>query len=73
MLDVEYWMIIFAAGLLTFGATAETGGQTQTLKDAFKNDFLVGAALNEAEFAGGTPTPLPSSRLSSIALVPKTP
>jgi endo-1,4-beta-xylanase len=48
----EGWMIVFAAGLMAFGAIAETTGQTQTLKDAFKNDFLIGTALNEAEFTG---------------------
>jgi len=31
---------------------ATSGSAQTTLKDAFKNDFLVGAALNEAEFTG---------------------
>jgi endo-1,4-beta-xylanase len=45
-------MIIFAAGWLAFDASAVGGGQIQSLKEAFKNDFLIGVALNEAEFTG---------------------
>ena len=31
---------------------AQSASQTPTLKNAFKNDFLIGAALNESVFAG---------------------
>ena len=31
---------------------ATSGFAQTTLKEAFKNDFLIGAALNEAEFTG---------------------
>ena len=35
------------------GIVLATSGFAQTtLKEAFKNDFLIGAALNEAEFTG---------------------
>jgi endo-1,4-beta-xylanase len=39
---------IISAGILM----ATNGFAQTTLKDAFKNDFLIGAALNEAVFAG---------------------
>jgi len=32
---------------------AISGFAQTTLKEAFKNDFLIGAALNEAQFSGG--------------------
>jgi endo-1,4-beta-xylanase len=45
-------MKIFNA-LAMFGILLTTGAGAQTtLKDAYKNDFLIGAALNESEFTG---------------------
>ena len=42
---------IYATGFL--GMLLATTGHGQTaLKDAFKNDFLIGAALNESQFSG---------------------
>jgi endo-1,4-beta-xylanase len=45
-------MVLFAALFAWF--TNHASAQT-TLKDAFKKDFLIGAALNEAEFTGQNP------------------
>jgi endo-1,4-beta-xylanase len=46
-----FMKIMASVGIM--GIILATSGFAQTtLKDAFKNDFLIGAALNEAEFAG---------------------
>jgi len=46
-----FMKIMASVGIM--GVVLATSGFAQTtLKDAFKNDFLIGAALNEAEFAG---------------------
>lgn len=42
---------VFAAGVLT-AAAQDT---SMTLKDAFKNDFRIGAALNQSQFEGAAP------------------
>jgi endo-1,4-beta-xylanase len=42
------------AVLIAIAFAANTNAQT-TLKEAFKNDFLIGAALNESEFEGTDP------------------
>ncbi len=44
-------LILPAAGLLVCCASAGPEGQA-SLKAAFKNDFLIGAALNENQFTG---------------------
>lgn len=47
---------LLAAALLCGCATARTPAHNErTLKDAFKNDFLVGAAINQAQFTGQDP------------------
>lgn len=45
--------LLFAGATLIFAAgcsTAKNHHSASTLKDAFKNDFLIGAALNESQF-----------------------
>jgi len=42
---------IYAVGILGI-ILATTGGAQTTLKDAYKNDFLIGAALNPSQFCG---------------------
>lgn len=39
---------------LVFGCVT-MNSQTITLKDAFKNDFLIGTAINESQFSGDSP------------------
>jgi endo-1,4-beta-xylanase len=39
------------AGLLTGGITGKTSAAT-TLKEAYQNDFLIGVAVNQAQFSG---------------------
>lgn len=39
---------------LFLAACSAVNSQT-TLKDAFKNDFLIGAAINQSQFSGGSP------------------
>ena len=47
---------IFAIIVLAFGFQTDTSAQQQpTLKDAYKGCFLVGAALNPAQFSGAGP------------------
>jgi len=47
---------IFAIIVLAFGFQTDTNAQQQaTLKDAYKGCFLVGAALNPAQFSGQDP------------------
>ena len=47
---------IFAMVVLAFGFPTATNAQQQpTLKDAYKGCFLVGAALNPAQFSGEDP------------------
>src|ERR1700722_9569900 len=41
--------LIFVAGFLRLNA------QDTTLKDAFKDDFLIGAAINQSQFEGDSP------------------
>jgi endo-1,4-beta-xylanase len=44
-----FLVVIGAAGMLL----ATTGSAQTTLKAVFKNDFLIGVALNESQFTGG--------------------
>jgi endo-1,4-beta-xylanase len=44
--------IFIMSGIFSGCATNNVSQTTPTLKDAFKNDFLIGAALNESEFSG---------------------
>ena len=47
---------IFAMIVLAFGIPTDTGApQQSTLKDAYQGCFLVGAALNPAQFSGADP------------------
>jgi endo-1,4-beta-xylanase len=46
---------IVSAAVLVVCAISKADGQSATLKDAFKNDFMVGVALNESEFEGMDP------------------
>src|ERR1039457_6126270 len=47
---------IFAIIVLAFGFQTDANAQQQpTLKDAYKGCFLVGAALNPAQFSGAAP------------------
>jgi endo-1,4-beta-xylanase len=43
---------LFTSGIISGYATDIVSQTTPTLKDAFKDDFLIGAALNESEFSG---------------------
>ncbi|MGD1079890.1 MAG: endo-1,4-beta-xylanase [Candidatus Sulfotelmatobacter sp.] len=48
---------VFAIIVLAFGFQTDTNAQQQpTLKDAYKGCFLVGAALNPAQFSGQDPS-----------------
>jgi endo-1,4-beta-xylanase len=43
--------VLLTAGTLTGGAAQKTGNpKPPTLKDAYKNDFLIGVALNQRQF-----------------------
>lgn len=48
-------LVLFVALLLVGCATKPRSTVPTTLKGAFKNDFLIGAALNESVFAGWNP------------------
>jgi hypothetical protein len=48
-----FMKILASVGIMGIFLAASGFAQT-TLKEAFKNDFLIGAALNEAQFTGGT-------------------
>jgi len=60
------FMVLFAAPFVWF--TNHASAQT-TLKEAFKNDFLVGAALNAAQFSGSNAaeTALVKAQFNSIS------
>lgn len=45
------WMLVLGC-FLTMNIYAQPTPQTPALKDVFKNDFLIGAALNESVFTG---------------------
>ena len=63
---------IFAIIVLAFGFQTDTSAQQQpTLKEAYKGCFLVGAALNPAEFSGEDPWKTRLSKASSILSVPR--
>jgi endo-1,4-beta-xylanase len=44
--------VFFALAVLLAGCATNHNANSMTLKDACKNDFLIGAALNESEFTG---------------------
>ena len=45
---------LLTAALLGVGATAAAADKTVTLKDAFKDHFVVGTAVNRSMVTGGT-------------------
>ncbi|MGA3285780.1 MAG: endo-1,4-beta-xylanase [Verrucomicrobiota bacterium] len=61
---------LLPAFLIMFGGLLATGIRAQpALKDAFKNDFLIGTALNESQFTGENPkeTALIKAQFNSIS------
>jgi endo-1,4-beta-xylanase len=60
--------ILFLALPLFFAACSTVNSQTTTLKEAFKNDFLIGAAINQSQFSGDSPQEahLAAEQFSSI-------
>jgi endo-1,4-beta-xylanase len=44
-------VIFTLAGLLAGAAAGRSGADPLTLKDAFKNDFLIGVAINQSQFS----------------------
>jgi endo-1,4-beta-xylanase len=61
----------FAITVLVAVISAATANAQTTLKDAFQNDFLIGAALNESQFEGKDPRAIALVKTQFNAISPE--